>query len=220
MTVVVIGDNTGDDFSGTDETDIRSTSQTSNFGTNATFQTTKYSAGNDANGLIKFPGLLEISSPVIVSSAVLTLYWTAGNTGHTVTAKRLLPAWTEGGATWNKYDGTNDWPGSGGGLTDDQDRSSTVAGTIATVATAANNFSDDAFSADVEGMINGTYNNYGWHLERTDSEDDTQYINWAASEGTDGQRPYLTVTYTASGGGTNPKGPLSNPFSGPFGGPI
>jgi hypothetical protein len=55
---------------------------------------------------------------------------------------------------------------------------------------------------DVQGWINGTFGNYGWHISRNGAGEDSTSKDFAGSavgEGGNGQRAYLSVTYTAGG---------------------
>src|SRR3990167_4779758 len=71
--------------------------------------------------LIKFD-LSSIPNSSIITVATLRVYDTGSDlTSNTRTmfANRSKRAWTETGATWNKYDGTNNWATAGGGTNAD-----------------------------------------------------------------------------------------------------
>src|SRR6267142_4527731 len=74
MTAVVIGDNTGNDFPGKIDTTLRMTNATTNYGSDAGLETTKYSPADHSHSLLRFPGLSNIPSVAIVSAATVRLY--------------------------------------------------------------------------------------------------------------------------------------------------
>lgn len=207
MTVVVIGDNTGDDYSGTEDAELRQTSPTTNHGSSTNLEATKYIASDHNHSLVAFSGIGSLPSSLTVSSAVLTLYLKLANSGtHTLTVKRVLRNWVEAQATWNIWSTGNSWT-TAGCLSDGNDRDSNASTTLSIGTTYQYyTFSDDAqIQADVEDFADGTLSNYGWHIERTDgTPDDTTYRQFSSSEDTDGQRPYLSVTYTTGGATTSP----------------
>jgi len=117
--------------------------------------------------------------------------------------KRILRNWSESQSTWNIYSTGNNWT-TAGGTSDGNDRSSTTTATKQIFNSDNGNyvqFTSAQLAADVQDMINTPANNFGWHIERTDGSNDATYMGYTSSEGTDGQRPYLSVTYTAGGGG-------------------
>ena len=73
---------------------------------------------NAETTLMKFD-LSSIPSGQTIISASLALKVTENNSsGYAVNVYRLTQPWTEMGSTWNTYDGTNAWPGGGGGMGD------------------------------------------------------------------------------------------------------
>lgn len=224
MPTVTIGDNTGgsaNTYSGTIDTQIKDASSSSNFGGDASFEVHKYDVGNHGMGLIALTGLSNITGPVTVSAASLFLWVNSGSGADIViTAKRLLRNWVESEATWNNYAGGNAWT-TAGGLSDGNDRSATISGTTTFTLPSGETgtyhelVGGAQFIADVEGFINGTFSNFGWHLERTDGADDTTFIQFASSEGPNANRPYLSVTFTSAStidvesrfNGPTPRGP-------------
>jgi hypothetical protein len=217
MPTVTIGDNTGasaNTFAGTEDTQLSLSSPTTNYGSQATFEVHKYGVGNHIMGLISFPGLSNITGPVTVTAASLFLYYTSGAVDNAVmTARRALRNWVEAQATWNIYATASNWT-TAGCLSDGNDRAAATSSALTQGNAAIVNqyyelVGDAQFIADVAGFINGTFPNYGWHLERTDGQDDTGFRTWASSEGTNATRPYLSVTYSVPGKGFPFR---SNPF--------
>lgn len=203
-TTVTIGDNTGNTYSGTDDAHIRSDSTTTNYGTNGSLEVTKYAVGNHVSALVKFSGLSNIVGPVTVSSATLYLYYTGPTSGsdtHTIDVHRVLRAWVEAQATWNIYSTGNSWT-TAGALSDGNDRVATVSASFALIGNTSPSYvayTGAQLATDVENIINGSNANNGWVFERSDAGDDTNYRIFASSEGSDGQRPYLDITYTVAG---------------------
>lgn len=94
--------------------------------------------------LLKFD-FTALPAGVAINSATLSLYRYnyTGATGRTYWAYRLTQTgWTEGGVTWNKYDGTNNWTSAGGDYTATDGASQTVP--------AINNWMDFDVKALVE----------------------------------------------------------------------
>jgi hypothetical protein len=199
MPTVTIGDNTGNTHSGTEDTQLSSGATSTNYGSDATMEVTKYAPGSHIHSVLKFTGLSNISGPVTVSAATLYLYNT-GNAGNTtIEARALLRNWVEAQATWNNYSTGNAW-GTAGGLSDAVDRTTSASGSVL-VSNTINGYysiSSAQLAADVQAFINGTQSNYGWHIERQGTGNDTNFAIFRTSEGTDGQRPYLEITYTVS----------------------
>ena len=201
MTTTIIGDNSGNDFSGTIDTDIEWVNPTTNHGADSSFGINKYAAGNHTHALLAFTGLSNIDSGQDVSSATLAVYQESGSSGvsHDVNLYRLLRNWVEGETTWNIYSTGNNW-GTAGGL-NATDRSATLTAVLV-LSVAMDEYksiSSAQLAADVEGFIDGTYSNYGWHLSRDGAGEDSKYKEMDSSEGTDGEMPYLTVVHAAGG---------------------
>jgi hypothetical protein len=197
--VVSIGDNSSDDVAGTSETHIQAEFTTSNAGSNPQLSINKYAAGFYINALIKF----DLSSLMgrTVTDAALGLYYEFGSLGdNTFTLRRLLRNWTEAGATWNTYDGSNNWGTAG--ATNASDRSATASGSVVITETDYGYYEvqDAQLIADVQDMLDGAVSNYGWVIERSDGADDFTYKVFTASEGADGFRPYLRLTLEAEAG--------------------
>lgn len=214
MPTVVIGNNAGDDYSGTEDARLYQPWADYNFGANTQIVVSKYGSGNYSNTLLKFSGLSNLSS-ITVSAATLAVYRSGGEgTAHDITFQRVLRNWVEGAQTsglntadspasccWNKYGSENSWT-SGGGISNGNDRSAVVTGSFSSSDYGYKTISSSQLATDVQNMANGDYDNYGWNLEQTSNIDTGSYSVFDSSEGTDGRRPYLSVTYTESGGST------------------
>ena len=204
MTITVIGDNTGNDFAGTEDTKLREVEPTVNFGTAIETEITKYGAGDHSHTVIKFSGLSNITPPVTVNSATISIRQNANGGGtHTLSMYRLLRTWVEGQATWNIYSTSNNWQTAGG--LGANDRSSTLSAAATSAAPDGyKTWSAAQLATDHQNIINGVNPNDGWHTERTDGLNDANYRVLDTSEATDGNRPYTTVDHVPSGSATNP----------------
>jgi len=213
MPTEVVGDNTGDDYAGTEDAQIYNANTTNNHGGAEDSYIIKYDASNHANMLLQFSGLSNISAPVTVSSATLYVYQNDHDgAGITATWYMVLRDWEEGtqddadrtndtpdSCCWDEYASSNGWT-TAGALSDGNDKQ--AAGSAMTIGTAHEYKSSSAaqIATDVAYMINTL--NYGWVGIRTDGADDTLVSTMTTSDGTDGQRPYISVTWTAAGGGS------------------
>lgn len=195
MTITVIGDNTGNDFAGTEDTQLHSANTTTNYGTELVFESTKYNAANHIHSCLSFSGLSNITGPVTVSSATISLrLHDASGANHTVSLYLLLRNFVEAQATWNIFSTANNWQTAGGLGANDK------SGTLSSSASINTTFDYKSFTGtqlntDTANFINGTVSNYGWHLSRTDGADDLGWRVWRSSEFTDGSRPYITVDH-------------------------
>lgn len=106
--------------------------------------------------------------------------------------------WTEGtgdatetgdGATWNTYDGSNNWTTAGG------DFNATATDQVDLTGVGLYSWT---VTADVQNFMDGTPVNYGWILKDTDETKVQVYIKtFASRENTTYTKPYLAVTFTA-----------------------
>lgn len=203
MPTVIIGNNTGDDYSGVEDGRLIQATPTTNYGTSDAFDMIKAVSGQYTHSLIRFSGLSNISESVTVSSAILSLYHFNGTSVQTFSFRRLLRNWVESQATWNIYNTGNNWS-TAGATSDGNDRSSDVSATLTNASSTGTYRNSGDLSADVESFINGDLINNGWHGERTGGQDDEFVVRFRSSNISDGQRPYLTVIYTESGGSSLP----------------
>jgi len=105
----------------TADTYMASAGPNNNYGSGALL-TVDCLTGSLMHSLLKFDLTAQIPAGAIINSATLSLYYylyfTGDPKGRTYWAYRVTQtAWTEYGATWNKYDGTNDWTAPGGDYT-------------------------------------------------------------------------------------------------------
>lgn len=181
---------------------IRSSAPTTNYGANIAFIIGDSGLDTD-RGLIKWD-LSTIPTTAIVTDATLTLTvndGSAATNGRTLRAFRVLRNWTEGGSTWNTYDGSNNW-GTAGCDNTTSDREATDVGSVSVSATPSGTVALPLTASKVQEMINGTITNYGWLLKvDTENEDSTNYHSSQAASSTN--KPKLVINYTLpTAGGT------------------
>jgi hypothetical protein len=206
MAIAIIGNNTGDDYSGTEDAFITNNNGSANYG--ASEHLYVWNVNPYANSLIRFTGISSLPAGITVSSASLFVFNANNetNTYHYI-LKRLLRAWGEGdnsGATadagescWDYYASSNSWT-TRGGLSDGNDRSSTTTATfVSPVNNAYCEWTSSQLADDIQDFYDGTYSNNGWQV----SSSDCQWGGFKSREYTDGYRPYLSVTYTESSSG-------------------
>jgi len=205
MTVVVIGDNTGDDYSGIEDVFIQQdTPDTNRNGGNLRL---KYHTGAfKVHSLLRISnaGLSNVPSSATINSASVSLFANGNGNGVPVTGtmRRALQSWVDAEATWNSWASGNNWT-TAGGLSDGNDRSGTSSAvqTIDSDSTGYYTWSGAQLTADVQGIVDGTYANQGWHIQATAGGVAVADFE-SANIGTDGQRPYATLDYTAGAGGS------------------
>ena len=200
MTVTVVGDNTGYEV-GVVETSLVEILPTTNYAADY-IRLGSAGGSNRARVLFKFTGLANITGPVTVSSAVITLMTADSTATRAVSLRKLLVPFVEAEATWNIYSTGNSWGTAGASGAGDMDSTVVATGTIP--ATNGSTFAISGAGLDslVEGWINGAIANEGCILSLTDeSTASYAYLLRQSEDGTASRRPYLTVTYTAGSPG-------------------
>lgn len=179
-----------------------------NYGTTGWFTAGGWSApdAHPNKGLIKFD-LSAIPAGATILSATLRLgcVLEQSTTDYAVAVHRSLVQWYEGNSagavpgagvnasTWNyrNANGSVAWTGGQGGAAGIE----YAAGATDTRTITGTAFYNFTVTADVQGFINGTYTNHGWWVIG-DTPADSAKIFSASDDGTAGNRPRLTVTYT------------------------
>lgn len=189
------------DINGVEDNSLDKSNATTNHASVTVLGAYKYSAGSHSHPLIRFP-TGSITPSAAVSSCSLCFYVQGGSgaTAQTLDIRKLLrTTWGLTTANWNTYDGTNSWT-TAGALGAATDRVDTALGQITGVDLTAQyrcltqSGSGGLFDF-VQAMITaGTATNI--HVERNGAGEDSTYRDLTSSNGTDGQRPYLEVTYT------------------------
>jgi len=147
----------------TADTRIRSDQPTTNEGGSGTWEVGKFNALNSVSrGLMKF----DLSSiPSTITSVTLRIYddgTDLGSNTRTLRIYRSKRAWTELGATWNTYDGSNNWTTAGSGDTTN-DYDNTEVGNVSMPGTEVVGWNDITLDATlVEAMRTGSFTNNGF----------------------------------------------------------
>lgn len=189
------------------DTDIDVTNPTTNTGGGTTLSAGESIAPFDGvrkRILIKF-SLTGIPPSSVINSAILSLFIDSNLAGNTrdINIYRLLRAWTEGGATWNKYDGTNDWGTAGAENTTSDREVANIGSASVSVSPATDAEIQITITAAKlqEMLVGGIFVNNGFLLQMTTEVDD--YHTYRSSEyAVDTSKiPKLVVDYTPPAGG-------------------
>lgn len=218
MPVVTIGQNTADDFSGAAGAQLLDGNPTTNYGEANYGYISQMGINNNYHYLLVFSGLSNISAPVTVNSATIYIYAHGTTTpGPTIHGRPLLVPFVQNEATWNIRSTGNNWT-TAGAMSDGNDRRAVVSFTDTAadgLSGAYASFTANQLASDIEDQIDGTLNNYGFVLEENGDSRNLQHQDYG-----DGERPYVSVDYTAGAGGVVPFTPFSGPFGGPFARPL
>lgn len=178
---------------------IDQTSPNTNYGTsialavarNATYPNSYY------RSLIHFTLSADPGSTTI-TAIKLFLYKYADVSGYSCPACEVheltQTAWTEAGATWNKYDGVNNWGTAGG------DYSATIVDTTNTPLAYGNyGWENWDLGAGATNPIAGLTWNSNVHLLLKYPSSSTQsYVQWYSRNNAT-NKPYIEITYTVTG---------------------
>ena len=170
---------------------------TTNYGSENKFQVNQ-NIGYRQRSLVKFD-LSSIPPGVQITSATLKLYlqYTSAQ-GRTYCVYRLTQSWTETGANWLRYDGTNPWSSYGGDYTE-------VGGACSTVP-SVNNWMSWVVTDIVKAWIEGSEPNHGFLIkDSAEGPDEQNYMSQFSSREkpivTENLRPILEITYGRAVGG-------------------
>jgi len=174
------------------DTYIDDGSANSNYGSNNRLNVNPGSGkGNSVmNSLITFD-LSSIPSGATINSAWLRME--VESTGPNVNIYRGTTAWTGGGATWNKRDGSANW--AGGGAFSASDYNATLLGTFNTGSTGVK--SNNVLTT-VQSWVQGTTTNRGFTLVSAGGANGTAAF-YSNEEGTASRRPSLFINWSLAG---------------------
>lgn len=184
------------------DTMLKANAATTNFGTDVDLEVGELTGNANfiRRVLIKFD-LSTLPSDATINSATLSLRCVAdlASSATTYRVYRLKRAWTETGATWNTYDGTNNWSTAGGFHADDCEQ--TDIGSRAFTATETlNEFKDFALTPTSKGALDlGN----GW-LIKADTELNDGYRFNSSDQATQANAPKLVIDYTEAAAGGQP----------------
>lgn len=205
LTKIISNNTTGSfvgDISGVDDVRMGSSSGTTNLDGDL-IRIQRNDAGSSTNGLIRFTGLSQIPDDATITSVTLGLFLESSSVAGSMTVNfhQALRAWTESGATWNLWSTGNSWttPGALGAGTD---RASTSTGSMSVSQTSQfytiTNSGSGGLKDLVQDWVDGSTVNNGLQIQRSTSSSDGMLRRFTDSEGTNGNRPYLSVTYITS----------------------
>lgn len=140
--------------------------------------------GEECRALLQFD-LSALPSAAVVQQATLALYLQSHGSTDTVVAHRLMRDWTEMGATWKKYDGTNTWNTKGG------DYDSAVAGSFLANGTGWKSMD---ITAAAQAWVSGAQPNYGLILLSAPSPNGSENKYYSSDKGGE-PHPKLTIKY-------------------------
>lgn len=191
MPTETFGDRTGAENAGCEDASIVSGFPDTNLGSDSFL---------DGTSLIRFPGLSAIpgGSTIVAAALTLNIDTTTGGS-FTVQFNRLIQPWTEGGVTWNDYDGENPWD-TAGATGADEDYDSAVSeewdypGGFASGDINSNG--NAQFLQDIQNIVDGAVANHGWLFDLTGA-----ILAQSSDDATGTVRPLLTVEWTEGGGG-------------------
>lgn len=180
------------------DTELESVSPTLNFGVATTIDSIMTGGSDKRRGLFQFD-LSSIVAGSQVSTATFTRHCRANEGAAQVNVHRTARSWTEGtkngsgaadGATWNTYDGTNNWTLAGG------DFDPTVAGNNNPASWVNGTFYDFIITSLVGGWVSGANANNGLLSKvATETGTNTGLAADSSDNATSGNRPKLVVVY-------------------------
>lgn len=150
-------------------------------------------------GLIKFDiSSIPVGAIVISATLSLTISGDDSSNARTMRVYRQKKAWTEAGATWNKYDGTNNWTSTGGFNSADCEQ--TEIGSVSLTASETVNTTKDItlLTSSIQEMVLGTFTNNGFFL-KMDTENNDAYRWHSSGATTASYRPKLVINYDIPG---------------------
>jgi Disaggregatase related repeat len=170
---------------------IDSSSTTQNTGADTANDAIKTSSGAYRRMLINFD-LSSIPAGSLINSAVLTLTARLTFTGANVGIYRVTRSWTEGGVTWNKYDGSTNWTAAGG------DFNATASATSSIGSLSDGSKVAFTLTSLVQSWVSGSTNN-GLLVKLVDeagSSISTGLPSYSSDDATSSHRPVLFIDYT------------------------
>ena len=176
------------------DTYINAGSASSNYGNNSALLTdSENTSSGRIRSLLKFNVSNVPAGSTIVSATLnLNLYSNTGRQTDMVEAHRITRAWTEGngiflsGATWNRYNGLNNWTTPGG------DYDAAVAGSFVASGTG---WKTMTVTNLVQSWVSGTVANNGVILLSPPASGNNQKSYRSSDYGTASLRPYVSLCY-------------------------
>ena len=180
----------GDPLAGQD-THIAQASSVQNFGA-ATLLLSNSQSNAQSRLALRFD-LSGIPAGATIQSAVMELYYASSRVTSTETLRlhRITRSWTELGATWRTYDGTNNWATQGGDFDPAVVASASLDGTV-------NVWKQWTITSLAQGWVSGTFTNHGVLLESLPASGNNERRFNSSENAATALRPKLTITYVAT----------------------
>lgn len=180
----------------TGDTRIRASSATTNYG--AEVEVVQGTRNSYSQGGLYAWDLSGIPSGVLVDSASLSFYVTEA-TEHAFNLYSLRRNWGESTATWNSYNGTNNWTTAGAQDTSSDRYSTNLWDAVANTFTSTGEVTIDMNSAGVDVIqdwIDGSVDNYGLTIQGYNQSTTSDYWTVASKENiSEYKPPTLNITY-------------------------
>lgn len=205
MLTVTISENGTATYSGVTDTQIKESAATTNYKNDQYMEATSYDTADHTHAILRFANPL-LGGTVLVSSASLDVYHESFDTGsRNISIYEVLRAFTHD-ATWNTYDGTNNWQ-TGGGL-GASDYNSTALATLSVADTTGfKTWSGSSLATYVQNKLNASSPIILMMLRDPHNSNDFKFNNFRSSNhATSSDRPVLTFTYTLVNQGLMLKG--------------
>ena len=185
------------------DTWIRSSAATTNYGTNVYLRIGESNVATDVDRvLIKFDfSSIPTGSNASASALSLTIDADESDNTRTVDVFRVKRLWVETEATWNNYSTGNAWQTAGGAGANDRDAIASCSLSLGTSETGTKSWTAWTF-ADLNAMFGASpsYANNGF-LMQAQTETNDAYRYHSSGNATAGNRPNMTITYTLASGG-------------------
>lgn len=204
MPTIVISNNTGADYSGCNDNQIDFFDPTANNNTAANMAVGQWTDVDGVwNSLVTFTGIPSIAGAT-VSASSFSIVWEGSHWSNPTSAvqmRRLLRNWVLNQSTYNIYSTGNNWS-TAGGVSSGNDIDSDVSASLSIAASAGTKtFSGAELNTDCQNFLTGGYNNYGWNLIWSSGANNPGYHVFVSTNGADGSRPSLSITYSAGATG-------------------
>lgn len=187
------------DESAAQDTYISQNDATGNYGTTTELRSDPSHTTAKRRWLMRWD-LSSIPAGATCDSAVQSMYSANTNTGRTADIYVTIPAWTEGGATWNTYDGSNNWPGSAGASTSGTDYEADASPPTITQASTVDGESQVDLTTGNNLTAGRIATQFGGNLELIGGPTGNSQSIYRSSSVSASLRPKLVIEYTEGGG--------------------
>lgn len=191
------------DEASANDTWIRSSAATTNYGTNVYLRIGESNVAPDVDRVLLKFDFSSIPTGAESSAASLSLTIDADESDNTRTVDifRVKRAWVEAQATWNNYSTGNAWQTAGAAGANDRDATASCSLSLGASETGTKSWTA-WITTDLDAMfgVSPTYTNNGF-LMQAQTETNDAYRYHSSGNATAGNRPNMTITYTLASGG-------------------